>query len=116
MKTDEPGNQDESLRKVLQEWRTDTPLPPRFQETVWRRIDGAERAQAPATTTLWTLVSHWLGSVLPRPALATVYVAMLLAVGGTVGWTQARQENARVKDELGWRYVRSLNPYQAPRM
>jgi hypothetical protein len=113
MKNDEPGNQDESLHKVLQAWRTDAPLPPRFQEAVWGRIN---RAPATATPTLWTLVSHWLGSVLPRPALATVYVAMLLAVGGTVGWTQARQENARVKEELGWRYVRSLNPYQSPRL
>ena len=113
MKTNQPSNQDESLRKVLREWRSDVPLPPRFQESVWRRI---EREQAAVAPSLWTLVSHWLGSVFPRPALAAAYVAMLLAVGGTAGWAQARQENARVKDELGHRYVRSLDPYQAPRM
>jgi hypothetical protein len=31
----------------------------------------------------------------------------------TTGWTQARQETARVKGELGDRYIRVLDPYQA---
>jgi len=82
MKTNEPGNHDEPLRKVLKEWRSDAPLPPRFQESVWQRI---ERAQAPGAPSVWTLVAHWLGSLLPRPALATAYLAVLLAIGGTAG-------------------------------
>jgi hypothetical protein len=53
--------------------------------------------------------------MLPRPALAASYVALLLAVGVSAGWAQARQETARVRDELGQRYVRVLDPYQAPR-
>jgi hypothetical protein len=61
------------------------------------------------------LVRHWIGGLLPRPALAVAYVATLIAIGGTAGWTQARQETTRVRDELGDRYVRVLNPYQAPR-
>jgi hypothetical protein len=113
MKTTGPGNHDEALLTVLKEWRSDAPLPPRFQEVVWQRI---ERAQAPATPSLWTLLSHWVGSVLPRPALATAYVAVLFVVGGTAGWTQARQETSRVRGELGQRYVRVFDPYQAPRM
>jgi hypothetical protein len=112
MKTSEPSNHDEPLRKVLKEWRCDAPLPPRFQEQVWQRI---ERAQAPATPSVWAFISHWIGTVLPRPALAASYVALLLTVGVTAGWAQARQESARVKDELGQRYVRVLDPYQAPR-
>jgi hypothetical protein len=52
---------------------------------------------------------------LPRPALAASYVAILLAIGVTAGWTQARHETARVKGELGQRYIRVLDPYQAPR-
>src|SRR6266516_2974036 len=67
MKTNEPGNHDEALRKVLKEWRTDASLPPRFQEGVWRRI---ERAQAPAAPSVWATIAHWIGTVLPRPALA----------------------------------------------
>ena len=112
MKTNEPSNHDEALGKVLKEWRTDASLPPRLQEGVWRRI---ARVQAPAAPPVWAVIAHWIGTVLPRPALATAYVAVLLAVGVTAGWAQARQENARVKGELGERYVRVLDPYQTPR-
>src|SRR5438445_13612530 len=94
MKTDEPGNHDEALSKVLKEWRTDASLPPRFQEGAWRRI---ERAQAPAAPSVWATIAHWIGTVLPRPALAASYVAILLAIGVTVGWAQAHQETRRVK-------------------
>ena len=115
MKTNEPGNHDEALRKVLKEWRTNAALPPRFQEAVWRRIERADSAPAPTAPSVWTVIAHCIGTVLPRPALATAYVAVLLAVGVTAGWAQARQETARVKGELGERYVRVLNPYQTPR-
>jgi hypothetical protein len=109
MKTNQPGNHDDPLHKVLQEWHPDVSLPPRFQEQVWRRI---ERAQAPS---VWAAVSHWIETVLPRPALAASYVAMLLVVGVTAGWAQAHLETTHVRDELGQRYVRVLDPYQTPR-
>ena len=112
MNTNEPDNRDEALRKLLKEWRTDTSLPPRFQEAVWQRI---ERAQSPVMPSLRLVIAHWIGALLPRPALATSYVAVLLAVGVTVGWAQAHQTNTHVRDELGQRYVRVLDPYLAPR-
>jgi len=112
MKTNEPSNHDEALRKVLKEWRTDASLPPRFQEGVWRRI---EREQAPVAPSVWAVIAHWIGTVLPRPALAATYLATLLAIGVTVGWAQGHQQTARVKDELSQRYVRVLDPYLAPR-
>jgi len=111
MKT-EPEGDDEVLRKVLKEWRTDAPLPPRFQEGVWRRI---ERLRDPIAPSLWAMLVQWAGAALARPALATSYVAVLLAIGMTVGWVQARQNTTRVRDALGERYVRVLDPYQAPR-
>lgn len=111
MKTN-PDNHDEPLRKVLKEWRTDASLPPRFQEGVWRRI---ERAQAPVTPSVWVVIAHWIGTVLPRPTMAAAYVTVLLAIGVTAGWAQAHQTDFRVKEELGQRYVRTLDPYQAPR-
>jgi hypothetical protein len=112
MKINEPGNQDKALRKVLHEWRPEVSLPPHFQEKVWLRI---ERAQAPARPSVWMTITHWIGTALPRPVLAVSYVAVLLTVGISAGWAQAHKENARVKDALGQRYVRALDPFQAPR-
>ena len=114
MKTNDPDNH-KALQNLLKEWRSAAPLPPHFQESVWRRIEQAERAPVPATPPIWAVLAHWIGSMLPRPALATAYVAVLLAVGVTAGWTQAREETARVKGELSDRYVRVLDPYLAPR-
>jgi hypothetical protein len=108
MSTNEPGNQDEALGKLLQEWRADAPLPPHFQQAVWRRIEGA---QAPPRRPFGLLSRlDWHGAA--AAGLAASYVAILLALGVTAGWTQARQETARVKGELGERYIRVLDPYQ----
>jgi len=108
----DPGNLDEELSKLLKEWRSEAAVPPRFQEGVWRRI---ERTQSPTAPSAWAAVVYWIGTVLPRPALAVSYVAVLLTIGMTAGWAQARQETARVKGQLGERYVQVLDPYQAPR-
>ena len=112
MKTDQPGNEEQALRKVLQQWRAEASLPPGFQEHVWRRI---ERTQAPAAPPVWAAISRWIEMLLPRPALTASYVAGLLTIGVTAGWAQAHETSARVKNELGQRYVRVLDPYQAPR-
>lgn len=112
MKPTDPRNQDEPLRKVLKEWRSEAPLPPRFQEQVWQRIERAQKRTAPSA---WAVLAHWVGTLLPRPALATSYIAVLLAIGVTAGWAQAQQETAQVKSDLADRYVRVLDPYQTPR-
>ena len=102
----------EELRKVLHEWTVDAALPSRFQEQVWRRI---EHAQPPTAPSIWTIVAHWVGTVLPRPALAISYVVVLMASGATFGWARARQETTHIKEDLSQRYVRVLDPYLAPR-
>lgn len=112
MNTPDQSDKDRQLSKLLREWKPEASLPPRFQEGVWQRI---ERSQAPVKPSAWAIVSHWIGNFLPRPAMATAYVALLIVVGATAGWTQAHQTNTRVKGELGERYVRVLDPYQAPR-
>jgi hypothetical protein len=112
MKTNEPDNHEAVLRKVLKEWRTDAVLPPRFQESVWQRIERTKTSAAPSMS---DAVARWIGTMLPRPSLAVAYITLLLVIGGTAGWTQAHQTNARVKSELGERYVHELDPYQAPR-
>jgi hypothetical protein len=112
VKTNQSGNPDKALHKMLQEWRTEASLPPGFQEAVWRRI---ERVQARAAHSVWAAICHWIETVMPRPALAVSYVAMLLTIGVTAGWAQAHKASSLIKDELGQRYVRELDPYQAPR-
>jgi hypothetical protein len=114
MKTNKPDNRDDALRNVLKEWRAEAALPPRFQEGVWQHIE-RERVQMQTAPSAWAAVAHWISALLPRPAMAAAYVAALIFAGATVGWTQAHQTNARVKNELGERYVQVLDPYQAPR-
>jgi len=112
MKTNNPHGDDAPLDALLQEWKPKPSLPPRFQEQVWRRIERAETAPTP-TVTLAQLFAAWLATKLPRPALATAYVAVLLVVGASVGWSQARQETARITTELGARYAQAVDPYQS---
>lgn len=114
MKTNNPLDDDKALRSLLREWKVETPLPPRFQERVWRRIEREDTRPA-ATVSPWTLLQHWIANVLPRPALATAYVAVLLAAGAGVGWTQAQHESSRVSSKLSTRYVQTVDPYQAAR-
>ena len=113
MKTNEPRDRDEPLRKLLKEWRSDAALPPRFEEAVWRRIE-AESPSATAETSGWTILTRWISTMLPKPAVAASYFAVVLAIGISAGWSQAREETERVKDELAERYVRVLDPYQTP--
>lgn len=115
MNDNELGNYDEGLRNLLKEWRMDAPLPSRFQEGVWRRIERAEQVSAPAQHSTWSSITHWISTILPRPALAASYVALLLTIGATAGWARAQQVTARVNSELGERYVRVLDPFQTPR-
>lgn len=110
MKKPESTERDEKLSKVLREWKSDVSLPPRFQEGVWRRIE-SESVAPTKRPPVWEVFAHWIGTLLPRPAMATAYVAVLLVIGATAGWAQAYQTNARVKGELGDRYVRVLDPY-----
>ena len=112
MKSPNPSPEDKPLTELLHQWKVNASLPPRFEEAVWRRI---ERGQAPPVLSMWDVISRWIGTTLPRPAMAAAYVAVLLVIGGSVGWTQAHEKTARVKEELGQRYVRVLDPYLASR-
>ena len=112
MKNLDPNPNPDPLSRTLRDWKVTTPLPPGFREQVWSRIARTEQARS---SWISTLITHWIGSMLPRPALAASYVAILLVVGVTAGWAQGHQKSTRMKDELGQRYVHVLDPYQAPR-
>lgn len=70
---------------LLREARANPPLPPRFQENVWRRIDDAAARNIPVGGGNWlNALAGWM--LRPRRALAGVAVLMLAGVG--LGWSQ----------------------------
>ena len=87
---------------LLKEWKAEAPLPPRFQEQVWRRIQHEEVNPVPAVSP-WTFLRDWIADMLPRPALAAAYIAVLLAAGAGIGWTRAQHEASRVSSQLSQR-------------
>src|SRR2546426_466480 len=102
----------DELNRLLKGWRVSTPLPPRFQEKVWRRIESAEdrRRVHPGE-----LIRRWVESIVPRPAVAASYIGILLVLGFVGGMWQAQEHNARTQQTIERKYVQSIDPYQAPR-
>jgi hypothetical protein len=110
--THDPNN-NERLKDALRTWSVQTPLPPRFQENVWQRIEAAERLQQTATP--WTFFLHWLSQTIARPAVAVAYVTVLAVIGVTFGLKQVQDKSAHLESRLGQRYVQSVDPFQMPR-
>ena len=101
------SNEDPRLRRLLREWPDHQPLPPRFREGVWQRIDTAERGAArPAFS--W---SERLASLFARPLTATACVAVLLLAGVSTGLLWGGHDDARWEAHLSQHYVASINPY-----
>jgi hypothetical protein len=109
MNEDMNNQNDEPLRSALREWRVESPLPPRFQEQVWNRI---ERQDAVVSVALWPLILRWLKSSVARPAFAVAYASFLLMAGLAAGFMHAQQENDNLDSAIEARYVQSLDPYQ----
>ena len=106
-------NNDERLKDALRTWSVQTPLPPRFQENVWRRIEAAERQQqVPSPLSIFR---NWLERAFARPAVAVAYVSAFALVGLTLGFKQAQSQSVNLESRLGLRYVQSVDPYQMPR-
>jgi hypothetical protein len=105
MQTQPQPPDDEKLRTLLREEWPAPPLPPRFQESVWRRIDTAE---TPATRTPppFAGLERWVERLLlPRFALASLTV--LLAAGGLTG---AIASIGAAKQQAQERYLSSVAP------
>lgn len=111
MNTNPQEKPDLPLRATLREWTVTEPLPPRFRDDVWRRIEQAE-ARPAEVVSLGDLLGAWVNSLLPRPALALAGAIVLLVVGGAGGWAQARHESARMQDRMEATYLRAVDPYQ----
>jgi hypothetical protein len=110
MRPNQEPEDDRSLKKVLSQWVVDAPLPPRFQDRVWQRI---ERAETPPATP-WTSLTRFVEVILPRPRFAYSCAAILLVVGMVAGAWAAQTQNTRTEVSLGSRYLQSIDPYQAP--
>ena len=85
---------DPILSRALREARSESPLPPRFQEGVWRRIAEAESPVRDEASISWL-------DVLAAWALATTIcgratAAVLIIAGATLGAREASQ-TARTK-------------------
>jgi hypothetical protein len=109
MKPENPN--DPSLSRVLHEWKTESPLPPQFNEQVWQRI---ARAELPTAHPL-SLLRTWLAETFTRRAFAVSYASVLLLVGLFTGLWQGHANSARVSQTLSTRYVQMMDPYQMPR-
>jgi len=112
MKTDQPKEERAGLSALLKEWKTESSLPPRFQEQVWGRIERAE-TRLGGTSSGWKALAARVASfvLMPRPAFAVACALALLTLGATTGWIQARKETARVSGELSARYAQAVDPY-----
>jgi ferric-dicitrate binding protein FerR (iron transport regulator) len=105
----DPG--EERLNQALREWRVAAPLPPRFQEQVWRKIEQA--APAPAANP-WSQLLALFDQLLARRRLAYSYLTAALVLGLALGWWQASEQNSTVNTDLSRRYVQSVDPYLKP--
>jgi hypothetical protein len=110
MKPEDPMENQAPVSNLLREWRVDAPLPPGFQDQVWRRIDRAVPRE-PA----WLARVRQVVRAMTRPALAVSYLAVLLLAGLATGYIQAKAANARTDDRLSARYVQAVDPYQGLR-
>ena len=108
----ENSSEDETLSRVLHSWRTESPLPPRFDEGVWKKI---ERAERPGAGEVWSVLRTWIAGALQRPSLAVSYVALLLLLGLAAGFWQGHAGSQRAAERLSAQYVQAVDPYQMPR-
>ena len=109
MKAQHSDSSNQALSSVLREWKVKAALPPRFQESVWHRI---ERSESGASG--WKALFSRFAIALTRPRLATSYVAALLATGLIAGYWQAKVASAHAEAQLSARYVQVIDPYQMP--
>ncbi len=108
----ENSTEDKALSQVLHSWRTESPLPPRFAEGVWKKIGEAAK---PGVPEVWTVLRTWLSGALRQPSLAVSYVTALLLLGLAAGYWQGRAGSQRAEEKFSAQYVQAVDPYQRPR-
>lgn len=108
MNTEPKKNQD-ALGNHLQEWRVNAPLPARFQEQVWRRIEHEEPG---AQASGWLVLQQLIERMFAHRRLALSYLTVALAVGSAAGYWRGKEQTAGQESSLGQQYIQSVDPYQ----
>jgi hypothetical protein len=101
MKENDPMSEDSRLSALLRASRGSPGLPPRFQQSVWRRIEDAE---APAKSASWL---DALAGLILRPRLALAAATILLLVGALAGTLEGRQV---ARHDAQMNYLASVAP------
>ena len=110
MKID-PEKNPEALDKCLREWRVSTPLPARFQEQVWRRIENEE----PGTqASAWMILRQLFENAFAHRRMALAYLTIALVAGSTAGYWRGHGQATEQESTLGQQYIQSVDPYQKP--
>ena len=104
MKTTNLEPDDARLGALLRESRVAPPLPPRFNEGVWRRIESAGGQKDAAKGDTWLdLVAAWI----LRPRLAFAVATVLVMAGIGLGWNQGEQ---LARHDAQARYLAAVAP------
>jgi hypothetical protein len=93
---------DTKLSALLRKSRTSPALPPRFQDNVWRRIEGAEAPVKPAS---WL---DTLATLILRPRFALAAVSALVLIGVLAGIQEGRQT---ARHDAQMNYLTSVAPH-----
>lgn len=101
MKENQNHPEDAAVSELLCAARVAPPLPPRFQQNVWRRIEAAE---TPARSASWL---DSLVALLLRPRFAVATAAVLLLAGISAGTLQGRQV---ARHDAQMNYLASVAP------
>ncbi|HTY87029.1 MAG TPA: hypothetical protein VMB80_06160 [Candidatus Acidoferrum sp.] len=104
MKSENTNPEDARLAALLRESRVAPILPPRFQESVWRRI---EEAGAPAKTDGGIGWLEALAALVLRPRFALAAAAVLIVTGALLG---AREGGQMAKQDAQARYLAAVAP------
>jgi hypothetical protein len=93
---------DAKLRALLRQSRPAHSLPPRFQESVWRRVEKSETSAGASQGWLDALASWAL-----RPRFALAAAVVLVFAGSLFG---AREGHQAAREEAQTRYIAAVAP------
>ncbi len=98
---------DPKLREVLTAWQVTPPPAPHFKSAVWQRIAAEEAREALG---VWGRLREWLVVDLPRPAYASVLLAVTALVSFTAANLRANHQREQYRLESARQYLASIDP------